>query len=163
MGKNTLGKENIGGDRLYRQYDEIGEQICIRSGKKQLETSGIGSVIVMVCDMNNLKQINDNPGHQYGDREICKVGEMLLKSFSAVAKCYRIGGDEFCVLAKNADMREFEKCRDAFMSEVHNVLETDYKSSVATGVAMGRAIDTERVFREADYLMYSCKKRNEAK
>lgn len=127
--------------------------------KKRLEESGNGMIIVMVCDMNGLKQINDTLGHQYGDWAICRMGELLLQSFSSVAKCYRIGGDEFCILAQQVEMQDFEKCRNHFMQAVLDTQNTECRFGAATGVASGMAVDIDRVFREADYLMYSCKKK----
>lgn len=126
--------------------------------KKKLEKLGKIKIIIMVCDMNGLKQINDTLGHQYGDIAICRMGQLLMESFSSIAKCYRIGGDEFCVLAKQVKMSDFETCRNHFLRVVEDTQNTECKFGAATGVAVGAASDIDRVFREADYLMYSCKK-----
>lgn len=52
----------------------------------------------IVADVNNLKLCNDRYGHIEGDRAIKDAGECLSRAFEGMGKCYRIGGDEFCVL-----------------------------------------------------------------
>ena len=49
------------------------------------------------ADLNNLKLINDNLGHNYGDVAIIEVGKFLQENFKD-SKIYRIGGDEYVVI-----------------------------------------------------------------
>ncbi len=49
------------------------------------------------ADLNNLKLINDNLGHNYGDVAIIEVGRFLQENFKD-SKIYRIGGDEYVVI-----------------------------------------------------------------
>lgn len=127
--------------------------------KKRLEERADAFVIIMVCDMNGLKQLNDTMGHRYGDMAICKMAEFLKQSFESQAKCYRIGGDEFCVFSECTNMESFENSRKSFIELVTATENTDCKFGVATGVASGVSADIDKIFREADYLMYACKKR----
>lgn len=57
------------------------------------------SGVVLIADLNNLKLINDTLGHQYGDEAIKLTADVLHSSFSDIGSCYRIGGDEFCVIS----------------------------------------------------------------
>ncbi len=62
-------------------------------------------MMFMIIDINNLKQINDKFGHNTGDYIIKSVAEMLNKvklSFNKTTP-YRIGGDEFVVVALDVD------------------------------------------------------------
>lgn len=127
--------------------------------KKRLEERADAFVIIMVCDMNGLKQLNDTMGHRYGDMAICRMAEFLKQSFTSMAKCYRIGGDEFCVFSECTNIESFESCRQSFIELVKATENTDCKFGVATGVASGMSADIDKIFREADYLMYDCKKR----
>ena len=56
---------------------------------------GYGAVLF---DLNDLKIINDNYGHEKGDTAIICCYEIIMKAFGDRGKCYRIGGDEFLVL-----------------------------------------------------------------
>ena len=54
-------------------------------------------------DLDKLKLINDNLGHEEGDRAICDVSDILRDIFRGSDIIARIGGDEFAVLMVNAD------------------------------------------------------------
>lgn len=62
---------------------------------------------VAYVDLNGLKQLNDSSSHEAGDRYLCTTAELLKENFGE--GCYRIGGDEFVVLA--AEMEKVEFCR----------------------------------------------------
>ena len=70
---------------------------------EQLETY-IGSakesewVGIVYLDVNNLKKVNDNQGHEVGDQLIKVAAKIIQDSFGKFGKSFRIGGDEFCVL-----------------------------------------------------------------
>lgn len=49
------------------------------------------------ADLNNLKLVNDNLGHNYGDVAIIEAGRFLHNNFSD-SQIYRIGGDEYVVI-----------------------------------------------------------------
>ncbi len=55
---------------------------------------------VIIMDIDNLKYINDNYGHKYGDSIIKMLAEKLKSGFDSRYKkdIYRIGGDEFCII-----------------------------------------------------------------
>jgi diguanylate cyclase (GGDEF)-like protein len=58
----------------------------------------LNDVLLVTCDLNNLKQCNDTLGHTYGDQYITDSANMLKRIFSDYGKVYRIGGDEFCII-----------------------------------------------------------------
>jgi diguanylate cyclase (GGDEF)-like protein len=64
------------------------------------EPAGPGSPALMLCDIDNLKQVNDRGGHEAGDRALCAAAEALLAAARGHedAVVGRFGGDEFCVL-----------------------------------------------------------------
>lgn len=53
------------------------------------------NLYVTACDVNFLKYINDNYGHDNGDKAIIRCAEVLLRVFGKKGSVYRIGGDEF--------------------------------------------------------------------
>ena len=61
-----------------------------------------GSVLGIMLDVNDFKAINDNFGHNAGDRAICKMGDVLLKAIPDNGVAIRYAGDEFIVLISDS-------------------------------------------------------------
>ena len=61
---------------------------------------------VILLDANNFKDINDNYGHQFGDKILKVISQTVLQAYGKNAHCYRIGGDEFCVILKQGKLEE---------------------------------------------------------
>lgn len=137
---------------------KLGNRFAYELEKSKLELNENTKVKVLVADMNGLKMANDNYGHSYGDKVICKTAELLEESFQNVGKCYRIGGDEFCVLAEDKDSEVFEKCIEDMKNKADRLHDTIKGYGIAYGVASGNSQDLDDIFREADNLMYTCKK-----
>jgi len=55
--------------------------------------------ILALFDLNGFKQYNDTFGHLAGDALLVRVGDRLRRALAGSAVAYRMGGDEFCVLA----------------------------------------------------------------
>lgn len=58
-------------------------------------------IFVTACDVNFLKYINDNYGHDSGDKAIIRCAAVLLRVVGKKGKVYRIGGDEFMCITDN--------------------------------------------------------------
>lgn len=56
---------------------------------------------IAFLDINNLKVINDQKGHEMGDCLLKAASDIIQNRFGKFGKSYRIGGDEFCVLLEN--------------------------------------------------------------
>ncbi len=56
-------------------------------------------VLLILCDLNGFKAYNDTFGHPAGDALLTRLGASLSRSIVGHGKPYRIGGDEFCILA----------------------------------------------------------------
>lgn len=126
--------------------------------KDRLERQQDSHVTILIADMNGLKQANDNYGHAYGDEIICKTAELLKVAFANVGKCYRIGGDEFCVLAENVNEVLFQKCIKSMKEKADELHNHVNNYGIAFGVASGSSQEIEDIFHKADNLMYACKK-----
>lgn len=68
--------------------------------------SNIKSLGIIYLDVNNLKTVNDNQGHELGDDLIQMAAHIISDSFGHYGKAYRIGGDEFCVLMAGINIKE---------------------------------------------------------
>lgn len=72
--------------------------------------NGTTSCLIALIDINNFKFINDNYGHEEGDRCLIKFAGILNHCFQNCATLYRIGGDEFVLIAKGAQHDKFQEC-----------------------------------------------------
>jgi diguanylate cyclase (GGDEF)-like protein len=57
-------------------------------------------VLLVLCDLNGFKAYNDTFGHPAGDALLARLGATLAREIGDCGRAYRIGGDEFCVLAR---------------------------------------------------------------
>ena len=69
--------------------------------------------MLIVFDLDNFKYINDTYGHQAGDQCLKVIAECLKKAYSRYGNCYRIGGDEFCVLFREPKKEKY--CREILL------------------------------------------------
>ena len=56
--------------------------------------------VIISMDSNGLKTINDNLGHAAGDEMLKGTAECIKRHFKHIGRCYRMGGDEFTVIAR---------------------------------------------------------------
>lgn len=93
---------------------------------------------ILFMDLNGLKAINDNLGHQEGDAAIADAAAILRETFRDRDVLARLGGDEFCVLlAEDKDsVGESVVGRLQAMLDIHNLQGgRPYKVSMSVGVA----------------------------
>lgn len=118
---------------------------------------------VMVCDLDGLKAINDNYGHQAGDYAIEETARILRKSLREEDFPARVGGDEFAAVIKNCDEKAIEHIRERL---IKNLTESNESSkqpfkldfSVGFSIADGVPPRMEDAFRQADDRMYAAKR-----
>jgi diguanylate cyclase len=65
-------------------------------------------VSLIYIDIDHFKQINDQKGHGFGDEVLRTVGDILRAVTRSADTCFRIGGDEFCILMPNTNERNVE-------------------------------------------------------
>lgn len=136
----------------------LGNRTAYEEYVNQLETeikAGQAAFSVVLFDLNGLKAINDQYGHEAGDQAIVKVASALRQSFAG-AKLYRIGGDEFVVIQAGTDS-DVLSC----LHMVDRVLGETKEVTAAKGFSVFMPkTDTgyREVFRRADNAMYEDKK-----
>lgn len=57
-----------------------------------------GKSMILYFDADEFKRINDKYGHMYGDKVLQIIGKVIKEAYAKYGSCYRIGGDEFCVI-----------------------------------------------------------------
>lgn len=109
----------------------------------------LNNVGIVYCDVLGLKKINDSMGHQAGDELILRASQCLKDIFN-LRDIYRVGGDEFLVLSKNIDEKEFvDKVNEL------RVKMDDYNAKMSIGSLWQENVDDlDEFIARADKLMY---------
>lgn len=117
---------------------------------------------VIIYDINGLKYINDNYGHETGDKTIVAIANVLVDTFDKDT-VFRIGGDEFVVLLTDNDKDITLQIFNSVVEKLEKFNETHelpLPISVSKGIAFFDAkIDKTYadVFNRADEKMYEDK------
>ena len=88
--------DSLTGCYNYLAFQEEKSQLSIRLNKKDYNFA------LAMCDLNDLKQINDDLGHIVGDSYLMEAARLIKGVFSN-SNVYRIGGDEFMVVLTGED------------------------------------------------------------
>lgn len=111
------------------------------------------NVGVAYLDLNGLKKINDQGGHEAGDVLICEAAQILQQIYPE--NTYRVGGDEFVILALGMEQSIFEKkiCMLREQMARQNI-------SISLGALWKENCgDLEMLLKDADKYMYEEKKK----
>ena len=100
---------------LLEKHDVLTNLMNRRSYEYHLPRLGAkGSGSVTMLDVDDFKLINDKYGHQFGDECLRVIAGNIRATFGKIGSCYRIGGDEFCVLSQAADENALMAAEAAF-------------------------------------------------
>ncbi len=131
---------------------------------ERLQSGRFDPVGIVVCDVDGLKLVNDNLGHQAGDELLAAVANVLGRSFRSSDVIARIGGDEFAVLLPQCTLEAVEaacqRLRDNVEAARHGAPPVPISVSIGWMVKTKAAENMEDIFREADNRMYREKPHN---
>ena len=126
--------------------------------------------VLMVVDLDHLKPINDQFGHEGGDAVLLQVVEILRQQFRSDDLIVRWGGDEFVVLCRNADLQTAGQLAERVRSRVAKQLFRVRNGLVArTSCSIGFAampfcqshpalLDWQQTLSIADLALYHAKR-----
>lgn len=103
-------------------------------------------------DLNNLKLVNGNLGHEMGDKYIEAFSALLASLQNDRISAYRVGGDEFSVIMEKTNAVEIHKVLDKLEKAVEKY---NVKHNIKISYARGYEIST----RDHYYLMEELTKR----
>ena len=122
-----------------------------------IEESDAPEFALVVFDLNGLKEINDTLGHQAGDQFIKDGCRCICNTFQH-SPVFRIGGDEFVVIAQGEDYKNIE-CLIETMAELNQKNKEEGKVVIAVGMAKyQKDRNVSSIFERADNRMYQNKK-----
>ena len=119
---------------------------------------------LIVIDVDHFKSVNDNHGHEVGDKVLRAVARMLGDTLRAEDVLARLGGDEFVALARGINDRAGGVCGERIRRGAEQLrIETSsgpIRITVSVGVAGtqgGRDIDPADLMTAADEALYAAK------
>ena len=106
---------------------------------------------IIQFDINGLKYLNDNFGHEEGDKCISTIASLISHNCKKGMYAYRLGGDEFLVIANNTSEAKITKMISSFNEGLDK---TEYKCSVGYAIKSEPTTSLEDLIREAEKQMY---------
>ena len=123
-------------------------------------------LLLAYSDLDNLKDINDEFGHDEGDRAMVQVAKLFKSILREVDIITRMGGDEFLVIFLDSSLKEIPIIRKRLSKELarlNQISKKPYKIGFSTGFSNYDPTNPQsmdELIRIADQMMYEEKKSN---
>lgn len=117
--------------------------------------------VILFFDVDDFKNANDKYGHSYGDSCLKKTGSALKIAYAKYGKCFRYGGDEFCVIMTK-NVQNVSSANEIFKNTMAKMRSYDEKLPyVSIGYAHFYPENDNilTTIEEADKMMYADKSR----
>ena len=161
--------------RKYAATDLLTEVLNRRAGldylqeEMNLAEANNFTLSVIFIDVNDLKSVNDNFGHQEGDKLLQQVSNVMQNSLRRNDMVVRLGGDEFLLILPQSDKEAAEKIWNRVRKDLKQLSKSndkDYEISVSHGSAeyspnYKKSLD--QLINKADHAMYEEKKKMKSK
>lgn len=126
-----------------------------------------GTITAVMCDLDNLKIINDKFGHSEGDNAIRTVGQAFKQCAPEDALCVRFGGDEIAAFIPHLlDYDSFLNNMHDYFSEYNKTSQKEYRVWASIGCYAAENEDEfsyEHLIKMADDRLYIDKEKNHRK
>lgn len=145
-----------------RGFMEYGQKLILFS--QEIDNDGV----VFFADLDGLKRINDKYGHEYGDKAIIGVSEVLKVAFRKMDIIGRLSGDEFGIIASGMDITHIDKLREKIDSLCADYSEKNnfpFMLSLSLGASSFNYLnkDLNELLKTADQSLYEQKKIHHAR
>ena len=129
---------------------------------EHLKKGRVSPISIVIADLDGLKAVNDNYGHDHGDALIRAAAQLLRDMFRGGDTIVRLGGDEFAVILKGVG----EELLESIMERARSILGTGERCS-EHGMPIRFSIGTSTTYvpsklneaiKEADMAMYEEKR-----
>ncbi len=124
------------------------------------EIEGTLGFALILCDMDNLKTVNDTHGHDAGDRALQVLSGALRTQLRHSDEAYRLGGDEFAIVLPGVRRRNAERITRRLLATIADSERVDGDLIEASfGIAVYEpGDDPEQVVARADEELYAAKR-----
>lgn len=115
-----------------------------------------------MINIDNFKKINDDYGHDDGDKVIVHLSEILTSSTNYHDMVARFGGEEFCVVLKNVNRYSTQDIMERLRLEIEKTTvysqdNKEIKFTVSIGIIMSSEDSLEETIDQADMALYKAK------
>lgn len=120
-------------------------------------------VSLVMVDLDRFKEINDTHGHLFGDEVLRRTGRVMTEALRRSDTAYRLGGEEFAVLARETDLAGAQRLAERLRHRIETAFSPardQVRVTASFGVAeLGtRRADTARMVAAADAALYAAKR-----
>ena len=112
---------------------------------------------VALIDVNDFKKINDVRGHLVGDQVLTKIAHTLMEFTVENVMFFRLGGDEFLIVASKVDQQQMHQiCGDIVKTVDQTMSDSGYPVTLSIGMATykEKARSVSEILHEVDLEMY---------
>lgn len=115
---------------------------------------------VVALDLDHFKLVNDDHGHDAGDRILAATGELLRLRLRIGDLAARLGGEEFCLILTGLDARGGAEVAERLRRQVSSLelLPGGGRVTISAGVASGPGRRLDQLLHEADQALYRAKR-----
>lgn len=145
--------DNLTGIKNRYYFDErIKEEVDLAKRQKV-------SFSLLLFDLDHFKLVNDNFGHDVGDKVLKRVTDAVSKIIRSYDIFARWGGEEFVVLMPNTTEAEAVTAAEKIRKTVEDISHPDIeKITISIGIAIWEADDdVDQIFVKADKALYTAK------
>ncbi|MGE5788314.1 MAG: diguanylate cyclase domain-containing protein [Myxococcales bacterium] len=150
-------------DELTGLYNRRGF-LTLATQQLKLCDRSLRTAMVVFVDLDGMKRINDELGHEYGDQALIETASVLRQCFRYSDVVARLGGDEFVVLAVEADPPTLDLVSERLyekLAEMNQKPGRAFQLQFSVGIAPydpAKSEMIEEVLARADNLMYESKR-----
>lgn len=145
--------DNLTGIKNRYYFDErIKEEVDLAKRQKV-------SFSLLLFDLDHFKHVNDNFGHDIGDKVLKRVTDAVSKIIRSYDIFARWGGEEFVVLMPNTTEAEAVLAAEKIRKAVEDIIHPDIeKITISIGIAIWEVDDdVDQIFVKADKALYTAK------
>jgi diguanylate cyclase (GGDEF)-like protein len=118
---------------------------------------------LMIMDLDGFKSVNDNLGHDVGDRLLVLVAQSIQDVLRDTDMLYRYGGDEFVAALPYTDAQGAIDVANRILNVIRNIEHSDFAENIQIGLSVGLSMlhagdDFDRLFKRVDQALYRAKK-----
>ncbi len=120
------------------------------------------ALALLLIDVDDLKKVNDQRGHAFGDELLASVGRVASSALRRSDRAFRVGGDEFAVLLPHSDIASALSVARrilarALSGEAGRSVDP-YSVSIGVSAYPAPAAESQLLYRQADAALYWCKR-----
>lgn len=130
---NKMSKEKI---KYFSEYDAMTGVLNRRAGFELLNKiyrdfmKDKGKVSICFSDINGLKEVNDNLGHEVGDELILTIVDQIKKNIRESDFIIRLGGDEFLIIFVGSDIVQSESIWNRIHDDFRKINEMENRKYI---------------------------------